>query len=140
MVAVSTRPNRRWFQLSLRAMLVLVTIGCIGLGWEVERVRRQRAAVAAIQAAGGTVMYDWHETAPRTVSTAGQPKGPVWLRKLIGDDYFQRPVWVQFLGNARSDGWVNAVGDLPSTKYLLLARTDVSDDILARMSSLPNLE
>lgn len=140
MSAVLMRPKRRCFQLSLRAMLVAVTFGCIGLGWEVEQVRRQRAAVAAIQAVGGNVMYDWHETAPRTVSTAGRPKGSAWLRRLIGDDYFQRPVWISFLGGARSDGWVNAVCELPSTKYLLLGQKDVSDDILRRMRVMPHLE
>jgi hypothetical protein len=122
------------------SLLLVTLVVCLVLSRYVERVRRQQQAVATIQASGGTVMYDFHEVAPRTVSTAGHPSGPEWLRKLLGDDYFQGPVWVCFLGNAQGNEWVNAVGDLPSTKYLLLARDDVNDDVLARLPFLPNLE
>lgn len=51
MAVIPRKLNRRWFQLSLRSTLVLVTIGCIGLGWKVEQVRKQRAAVDVILAA-----------------------------------------------------------------------------------------
>jgi hypothetical protein len=37
--------NRRWFQMSLRTLLVLVTIGCLWLGWHVEKARRQSMAI-----------------------------------------------------------------------------------------------
>jgi hypothetical protein len=30
---------RRWFRFSLRTMFVLVTVGCVWLGWEVNQVR-----------------------------------------------------------------------------------------------------
>ena len=117
-----------------------MTVAAIALGLWVGGVSRQARAVAAIREAGGTVIYDWMETAPRTISSAGQPAGPKWLKKLLGDDYFQRPVWIQFWGAAKNDRWVAAVNDLPSTKYLLLAHGDVTDEMLARLSVLPNLE
>lgn len=132
--------NRHRLQFRLRTLLIGLTIVAIALGVMVERASRQRRAVAAVMQAGGTVMYDWHESAPRTMSTAGQPAGPAWLRKWISDEYFQRPVWISFFGNARNDAWVQAVGDLPSIKYLLLGQRGASDDILARLPPLPNLE
>lgn len=132
--------KRRWVQFSLRGMLAGMTILSLALGLVVNRVAKQRRAVAAIVQTGGTVFYDWNETAPRAVSTVGSPAGPAWLRKLLGDDYFQRPVWISYFGNAKNEGWVQAVGDLPSTKYLLLARGDITDEIFARLAPLPNLQ
>src|SRR3954462_2715909 len=42
---MNDKPKRRWLQFSLRTMLVLVTIVCVGLGWWVQRSKewiRQR--------------------------------------------------------------------------------------------------
>ncbi len=51
--------SRRWLQFSLRGFLVVLTIGCLWLGWEVERVqRRLRALDAIVIAAGGQIGYD----------------------------------------------------------------------------------
>ena len=50
-----SKPRRRWFQYSLRTLLVLVTVLCVWLGVTVNRARKQREAVAAIQELGGTV-------------------------------------------------------------------------------------
>lgn len=132
--------TRRWLQFRLRTLLIGLTIVAAILGVVVERVSKQRRAVAAVMQAGGTVMYDWHESAPRTMSTAGRPAGPAWLRRWIGDDYFQRPVLISLFGGARDDSWVQAIADLPSIKYLFLGYRGASDDLFARLPSLPNLE
>ncbi len=55
---VNTKRKRRWFQYSLRTMLMLA-FGC-GLGWVAQRrqnARTQRDAAAAIRELGGRVMY-----------------------------------------------------------------------------------
>ncbi len=130
----------RRFQFSLRAMLVVLTLTSLAFAALVRSAKRQKVAVTAIRQSGGTVMYDYHETAPRTMSTAGGRTAPKWLRELVGDEYFQRPVWIQFFGSAKDDRWVQAMADLPSTKYLLLAENDVDDQILERIAPLPKLE
>jgi hypothetical protein len=135
-----TAINRRWLQFSLRGLLAALTITAIALGACVRSVARQKQAMSVIREAGGMVIYDWMETALRTMSSAAQPAEPKWLRKLLGEDYFHRPVWIQFWGSAKSDRWVDAVNDLPSVKYLLLAQGDVTDEILSRISRLPKLE
>ena len=45
-----SKPRRRWFQFSLRTLLVLVTVLCVWLAMTAERARKQRKAVAAIRA------------------------------------------------------------------------------------------
>ena len=98
---------RRWLQFSLRTLLVVMTAFTIPLGIIVNRAYEQREAVAAIEALGGAVIYDWqpslraqsrgtwsiHYEATHWTNfftpKKGQPGGPAWLRRLIGDDFFQ---------------------------------------------------
>ena len=50
---LARKPRRRWLQISLRTLLILVTLLSIGLGWVVNRGERQRRAVAALEEMGG---------------------------------------------------------------------------------------
>ena len=50
--------RRRWFQFSLRGFMVMLTIGCLWLGWRVERAHKRARAIDAIVRAGGDVVYD----------------------------------------------------------------------------------
>ena len=129
---------RRWFRFSLRAMLLVVTLVAIWLGITVNQIQTQRAAVRQIQAAGGNVMFDYHNVAPRTISTSGRPRGPEWLRKLFGPELFDRPVWVT-LFDPPDEHWVDGVVQLPSIKYLLLSGEHVTDENVARLSGMTNL-
>ena len=52
------KPRRRWLQVSLRTLLILVTLLSIGLGTFVHRGERQRRAVAAAKEVGGMLFYD----------------------------------------------------------------------------------
>ena len=66
-----SKPRRRWFQFSLRTLMVLVTVLCVWLGLVSERARKQREAVAAIEALGGWVWYDYQ-------NSGQEPPGPKW--------------------------------------------------------------
>jgi hypothetical protein len=49
---ITTSPKRHWYQFSLKALLVIVTLTCVGMGWlayERNEVRRHEAAIAAIK-------------------------------------------------------------------------------------------
>lgn len=97
----------RWFQFSLRGLLVTVSLFAVWLGSNVERARKQSEAVKVIEAMGGIVQYDWQgdvgswETVPEAYLPSGyappqrlmpdgvQPPTPVWLRSLLGEHLFQ---------------------------------------------------
>lgn len=85
-------PRRRWLQFSFRGFLIALTIGCLWLGWQVERAREQREAVKAIEALGGLVWFDWQivilQPKHIRIDPRATPPGPVWLRRIIGDDFF----------------------------------------------------
>lgn len=77
--------RRRWFQYSLRSFLVVVTALAVWLGVVVNRAREQREAVKAIEALGGSVMYDWHffETPEqKSVMEHATVQLRTWLRRI----------------------------------------------------------
>ena len=54
------KPKRRWFQLRLRTLLVLVTLasGAFGwVGWELDQRRREKVAIAWVEKMGGEVTF-----------------------------------------------------------------------------------
>ena len=96
--SLARRSRRRWLQFSLRGFLVVLTIGCVWLGWQTERAREQANAVKAIEALGGVVQYDW-QTGSRIRKQGDAPtlyhfysrSGPPWMHSL-----FQRAERVYF--------------------------------------------
>ena len=63
--------RRRWYQFTLKALLVVTTFACIGLGWlahERNEVRKREDAIAAIKQLGGNVEFD-----------EARPFRPSWL-------------------------------------------------------------
>ena len=91
---------RRYLSFSLRTLFILLTASAVWLGIVVNRAREQREAVKAIEALGGTVFYDWQQqylpNGYKIVARDGTPVGPAWLRKIIGDDFFQTVTTVIF--------------------------------------------
>jgi hypothetical protein len=87
------KPRRplRWYQFSLRTLLVLVLLASVGMSWfavRMQRARKQREVVAAIVEMGGRVTYDYDFDASGNRVLNPKPPGPAWLRKLLGDDFF----------------------------------------------------
>lgn len=75
--------RRRYPTFSLRTFFVTLTACAVWLGIIVHQAREQREAVKAIETLDASVSYDWGFTDPR------RPSGPDWLRRIVGDDYFQ---------------------------------------------------
>ena len=93
-------PRRRRLRLSLRALMILVLVVGGGIGWTINRVQRHRLAVAAVQAAGGIVRYDYQfSTDPereKLIANVKEPAAPRWLRRWLGDELFQEVASVSF--------------------------------------------
>ena len=118
--------KRRWWhrlplRLSVRALMVLVLIFAVWLGWLVRSARIQRNAVAAIERAYGSVDFDWQvvHAAPSgpgfdpirlgfcpddvfSVDENRRPWAPEWLVERLGPDYFGN-VHTVYLGNTDQD-------------------------------------
>src|SRR5262249_43204158 len=104
----SPKSWRRPLQLSVRALMVVVLITGTGLDWMIHRAQRQREAVAAIQASGGRVLYEWERKNGNPIPN-GRPWWPRWLVDRVGVDYFGNVVFVE-LGEKGSDAEMIHVG------------------------------
>ena len=156
--------RRRWFQFSILSLLILMTFAAIVLQTVVVPARRQRDAVAKILELGGAVSFDYQQ------SGAKEPSGPKWLRKLLGNEYFQKVRLVALHGSkfdkpenfetamdivervstvdslalscrtALDDSHVAKIAKLPNLKNLYLYGDSLDDDALALLVSLPNVK
>ena len=127
------RPTRTRFRFSVGIFLILATLIAGLLAVFVHRAHTQRAAVESIRAARGNVLFDYHETGPRSWSTGGKPRGPEWLRKILGEKYFDRPIYVSLFSTSADQTWIDGVNDLGSIKTLMITGPNVNDDTLARL-------
>ena len=118
--------RRRWFRFSLRTLFVLVTVLCIWLGFQVNAAHRQKEAVAAIQKAGGYVLFDYQITRGGAIMANASPPGPGWLRKFIGEDYFRKVKNVN-LSETTTESGFSQLALLPDLDVLALEDTQIID-------------
>jgi len=125
--------HRRWYQFSLKALMVLVVVVAVPCGWlkwKLDRKQRDREALAEIEKAGGGYVYDWQY--------AGQsaPPLPTWIRLRLGDDFFASVVQVQIEGNHITDDWLVQLEPLVGLERVHLRCPRTSDAGLVHLQGL----
>jgi Leucine Rich repeat len=159
--ADTPKRKRRWFQFSLRTLMIFTVVCAVSAGWlgkRIEQKRNERVAVEAIVRLGGRVAYDYERD-------SAKPHGPEWLRGLLGEDFFTRIVGVDLCGCATltdaglvnvkgmtelqtlnlfftttGDAGVENVRGLSLLQSLDLSETQVTDAGLERLEGLTRLE
>ena len=140
--------KRRWFQFSLRTLLILVTIGCVGGGWWLNRAFRQRAAVRRFYELTADRQSHRHD-APVTMCYRYQgkdqyykpiiPKWLHWLRDMIGEECFGEVTGVQLLDTTATDEDLKHLAVLPGVERIWLARTKITDEGMPLLKVCPKL-
>ncbi len=134
-----SRPWQRFLRFSVRALIFLVIVSAVGLGWLVHNARTQREAVKAIANAGGRVLYDWQWSDGKSIP-GGKPWVPEWLVNSIGVDYFGHVTWVGFLPPSRpTDATAGQIGHLYRLQRLNIGTSSLSDAGIAHLERLTNL-
>jgi len=136
MNAGTPRPRRRWLQFSLRSILVLTGVLAVLIAWLGPKfyfAYEQRQAVAAILASGGQVAYDYQAAGEQ------EPPGPKWLRRLIGDDFFQRIDVVSFRGQNISDANLKSLSGMTDLHRLSIYSPIVTDAGLEHLKGVTGL-
>lgn len=133
-----SRPRRRLrLALSLRAMMVLVLVAGSAIAWVVSRARLQRDAVAAIEAMGGIVFYDYQYSEGQTIA-GGKPRGPAWMQRWLGVDYLHHVTQVIFMEEAKKKS-LGVLTRLPRLESLWISRETFTDENLDLISTLVSL-
>ena len=125
------KPKRRWLQVSLRTMLLLVTLLCVALATWVVPLERRRRAVEAIKALGGTVIF---------VSETRNESFPMGLLlQRLPDAYVEEVGYVLLSDTEITDSGLANVQGLTGLLGLSLDNTQVTDAGLAHLQGLTAL-
>jgi hypothetical protein len=117
---------------------------CAWLSIRLRRAHQQAQAVAAIEAAGGYVDYNYHREAllPEeeiyisTDAVVARPRGPDFLRRLLGHHFFHKVTRVSFLNEPHVD--LSLLSRTTDIHTLVLQRTRV--DNLSPIAALRELQ
>jgi hypothetical protein len=152
----TSKSKNRWIRFGLRTLLILTILFCIVFsfwGWFALRMRsakRQEKAMHALQARGMGVNFDYEFKIRNggyyQIRNAKLPE-PVWLRTLLGDDYFRllgddffrTVIFVEFNGSNVTDTDLKHLEDLPQIRSLGLSKTQITDAALANLKGLTRL-
>ncbi len=96
------------YTMRLRALMLLIAVAALGLGWRVNRAHTQARAVARIKAAGGEVWYDYELDGDGSRKANASPWAPAQVRRLLGDELFQEVTAVTFRGQTTDDQLASA--------------------------------
>jgi hypothetical protein len=135
--------KRRWFQFGLRTLLIVVTVVAVPSAWlghKIEQKRRQRDAIEDIRRIGGRVEFGYQldfDGVP--LANDRQPPGALWLRKLLGDDFFADAKSVDLSGTEVRDDDLQDLDELPDLEFLGLNGTRITDGGLVHVGELRRL-
>ena len=135
--------RRRWLQFTLRTLLIAVLVLSLPLSWfavKLERVRKRREAVGAIQKLAGRTWYAHQFVEWGVPIRTAAPPGPAWLRKLLGDDFFTDVVAVTLTGPEVTDDRLKALDNLTELRWASLAYTNISDAGLGHLRGCTQLQ
>ena len=161
------------FNFVWRTLLILTAIACCVLAGPVRQARQQRVVLDSVHGVGGAVLFDWENPGMEfdpfvwsggqafylasgrvyfSVSELGRPNpsppGPTWLRRLLGDEYFQSVKIVDlgvYMGGGAPERVTNntlqTVCDLKSVVWIEMdGAKNVDDSGLAELERVPQLQ
>jgi Leucine-rich repeat (LRR) protein len=140
----SPKPKLRWYQFSLRTLLIFVTFSailCSFFATITYSARKQKEVAATIRKLGGAVVYDYlmvgEDGCDIDVDTLERPNT---LSKYFGVDYFHSVECVFCEGSKINDSILAPLRSLPNVIRLDLRHTQVTDSGLKSLIEMPSLK
>jgi len=138
---MKSRPQRRWFQYSLRTFLLIVTLICVWLGWRITAARQQRLAVAAVRELGSGIEYDFDKN---DQEVDRHPSEPAWLMSIFGVDFFHDVVDVDLTEGSTPkpkdfDSLRPHLRYFPRLQYIVLSHCKFDDRDFQYLASFQDL-
>ena len=138
--------HRRRLRFSLRALLLITAVIAVWLASHGNLAQKQRAAIAAIERLGGTIVYEDNDYMSfRRLPPDSTPPGVKWMRQLFGEQQGPRPVEIQLYMSADkaperfTDNEAKLVGTLTELEWLVLMDTGLTDAGLMHFRNLRRL-
>jgi hypothetical protein len=149
--AAPPKRKRRWFQFSLRTLLILTTLLAVGAGLLSQRIARKRRewdAVQAILRFGAVVEFHQSGASRRRVWAGGGAEDdldanatePSWLREILGKNFFGEVVAVSVSNAQSEDELLASIKELPELVQLHLANCRITDSGLEDLEGLTHLQ
>ena len=134
----------RWrFQFSIRSLLVLVVAVALPCSWlavEMEKAKQQKEAMDELVRLGCSVSR-WQVGAKHEPLLYDKPVEPVWLRKLLGDDFFGTVLDLNLAFVPISDAGLERLrGGLPQLRSLNLDDAKITEVGLQHIACFKQLE
>jgi ankyrin repeat protein len=134
---MANRGHRR-IQFGTKALLLLVLLIAVPLAWvAAERRERQNERQAAIhfERLEGLVGYNWGPFG------SASPPGAPWLRAVLGDEFFVRPISVVLRNRTElTDADIRLIQSFPDLEDLALDNTCISDTALTYLKGMRRLK
>ncbi len=126
---------RRIFRYSIRALMLLVLVLAVPLGWVVNRAHRQRDMVERIRQTGGEAWY----AGEAEILAAGHP-GLKWLADTLGVDFLDTIEGCTIGRMGTEADLIAAVEALPAAKAIGIRGARVSARGIRALGTMPALE
>ena len=121
----TSKPKLRWFQFSMRTLLVIMLLVGCGLGWLIRDVREQEAVVEMIRRGDGRIAFG----EPRFLGRIGV------VRSLLGEHAFAPVTGVDLFDS--TDAHIAKIKSWKKIQWLDISGSEVSD--LSPLSGLTEL-
>src|SRR6185436_3723920 len=123
--------KRRWYQFSLRTLLVAFTLAAVAVGVAVLPAERQHRAAQRVRALGGSVYYS--DPPPQESAVAAHLRG--WLSR----DYLDTVAEIDLVASDLTDADTAHFMGLTQVERLLLDDTKLTDAGLVQLKGLTRL-
>lgn len=125
--------RRRWFQFSLRGMLLVMLAAFVWLGYHADQTHRQQNAAAAVIRLGGYCLIEGDSL--DTVSFRVRRRLAGWF-----GDHATHTICLVYLGGCTfSDDDLTCLAGLPHLRTLILTSTPLTDAGLEHLRDLEQL-
>jgi hypothetical protein len=139
--STKAKETKRWYQYSLRALLLVVTLFaflCSWLGVKIHQAKKQRKAVEALQKLGAGVLYDYQLDAYVQNNPIPQQPAHPWLKNLLGEDLFLSVDYIGVPKNFNDDG-LQYLDAIPNIETISFSESQITDAGLDRIKHLDRL-
>lgn len=138
----SVAAPRRYFRISLRVLLLSVTLCALCLGFLARGATRQRDLASSLATTSSTAYYDFQLDDEGDIDPTQASPWPRWLVAALGIDLLHHVTWLHLEGPEVTDETLRSVAQLPRLRTLHLNKTGITEaglQELAKMRSLRTL-